>query len=379
MNRKSIRLALGALVASVGLVAISHAKDIVVGQSTALSGTLATSGNPMRIGAQACFDMVNASGGIRGQKIRFISKDDQYQVDTTVSNVKELTDRDEAVVLVGGSGTANNEALLNEKVLANANIAMVGPRTGSVSLRQPFNPYMFHVRAGYGQEVNKAVDYFKTINVKKIAIVYQNDAFGNDGLAAAKLALRRADLEPTSIATYARNSTDVDEAVRDTLAGVPQAVLLLTTTDPTAAFIKRFRSAGGVARLMALSVNDGGSIVRQIGPEMAYGLTITTVFPSHSRVDYPIVKEFRQALQHFGPGDAHASQVSFEGYLVARVIVEALKGAGENPTRAQVMRNMESLGHRDMGGFWVNFGPNTRTGSNYVDISFVDKNGSLLR
>ncbi len=379
MSLQTKHIAFFALVPVLCCTPTADAKDIVVGQSTALSGALSTSGIPMRLGAQAYFDWVNASGGVNGQKIRFVSKDDQYQVDETVRNVRELVERDAAVVLVGGSGTANNEALLNEKVLANSNIAMVGPRTGSASLRQPFNPYIFHMRASYAQEVDKAIGYFMTINAKKIGIVYQDDAFGKDGLLAAKLALKHIGAEPSMVARYERNSTHVEDAVKSVMADKPQAVLLLTTTAPTAAFVKLYRNAGGTAHLMALSVNDADAIVKLIGLEVAHGLTITTVFPSLSRIDYPIVKEFQQALNRFGPPGAQASQVSFEGYLVARVIVEALKNSGENPTRAQVLRSLGTLGSKDFGGFRVDFGPNMRAGSNYVDISFIGRNGNLLR
>jgi len=364
---------------SAGCSVSATAKDIVVGQSTALTGTLASSGEPMRLGAQVYFDMVNAGGGIQGQSIRFISKDDRYKVSDTVRNVADLIEKDQAIVLLGGSGTANNEALLKQKLLANAHIALVGPRTGGNGLREPFNPYMFHIRASYADEVNKAIEHFATVGLKRIGIVYQNDAFGTEGLAAAEAALKRHAMEPYFQATYERNSTKVESAVKTALATTPQAILLLTTSSATAEFTKLFHGAGGSAQLIALSVNNADSIIKEIGVNAAHGLAIITVFPSPTRADFGVVKEYQSALKKFGPKDAQLSIVSLEGFIVAKVIVEALRRSGPNPTRETVLKSLEKLNNTDIGGFWVDFGPTVRAGSHYVDISIIDRNGMVLR
>lgn len=357
----------------------AHAGEIVIGQSTALSGVLASSGEPMRLGAQLCFDMVNASGGINGRKIRFISKDDEYKVERTVANVVELTEKEGAVVLLGGSGTTNNEALLQQGVLQKAGIALVGPRTGGSSLREPFNPWLFHVRASYAEEVGAALRHFTSVGFRSIGFVYQDDSFGKDGLAAGLAALARAGIEPAFTATYERNSTRVGPAVEAALAARAQAILLLTTTAPTAEFARLYREAGGNAQLLALSINDAQSIMQRIGVRAAHGLAFTTVFPSPSRTDFGIVKEYHAALRKFGPAGAQASVVSLEGYIVAKVIVEALRRAGPQATRESVMKSLETLKDADLGGFWVSYGARQRAGSHYVDISIINKNGLLLR
>ncbi|HEY8101660.1 MAG TPA: ABC transporter substrate-binding protein [Burkholderiaceae bacterium] len=357
---------------------IAQAKDIVVGQSTALTGVLASSGVPMRLGAQVYFDMVNAAGGVNGNHIRFISLDDAYKVDQTIKNVNALIDKD-VVALVGGTGTSNNEALLREKILANANLAVVGPRTGASSLRVPYTPYFFHLRVSYAQEVNKAIEHYVSIGFKKIGIVYQDDAFGTDALAAAKFALKQAGIEPAFLSTYERNTTKVEASVKIALAAQTQAILLLTTGGPTAAFVKLFREAGGSSQLMALSINDPNSIIQSIGIKNAHGLSITTVFPSPTRYDYPVIKEYQTTLKKFGPAEAQPTLASLEGYLAAKVLVEGLKKAGANPTREKVLQALEGLSNKDLGGFRVNFGPNIRAGSNYVDISIISKNGAVLR
>jgi ABC-type branched-subunit amino acid transport system substrate-binding protein len=378
MKKQLIGKLLVAVVA-VAVMAVTYSKDIVVGQSVDLTGPLSSAGIPMRMGAQICFDMVNAAGGVNGQKIRFVTRDDNYKVAQTLSNVRDLISKEDIVVLVGESGTANNEALLKEKVLENASLAVVGPRTGATSLRQPYNPYLFHLRASYAQEIDKAVEYYTSVGSKKIGIVYQNDAFGADVLTAAKAALKRVGVEPAFLATYERDSIKLEPAVKEALGASPQAILLLTTVAPAATFVKLYREAGGAAQLMTLSINDPDTIIKSVGIQHARGLTTTTVFPTPSRDDYPIVKEYHAALKKYGPADAQPNLSSFEGFLAGKVIVEALKKAGPNPTREKVMQSLETFSNADLGGFRMNFGPKSRSGSSYVDISIISKDGRVLR
>jgi branched-chain amino acid transport system substrate-binding protein len=363
---------------TLAIVSAVHAKDIVVGQSTALTGTLASSGEPMRLGAQVAFDAVNAAGGVNGRHVRFISKDDKYKIEETVRLVKELAEKEDAIVFVGGSGTANHEELLKKKILQEANVAMIGPRTGGAALRDPFNPYMFHIRASFAEEVEKAIVYFRTIGFQKIGVVYQDDALGKDGLTAAKKVLLREKLEPAFLATFERGTLNVEPAVKAAVAAGAQAIILVTTTAPTSAFVKLFHEGGGTAQLMALSIVDAEAVIKSIGLKYAHGLAITTVFPSQSRTEIPIIKDYQADLKKFAP-NAQPSIVSLEGYVAARVIIEALKKAGPNPTREKVMHSLETLTKTEIGGFRINFGPKSRVGSTYVDISMINKNGQVIR
>lgn len=376
--KKEVISCIAIVVGTLAIVSAVHAKDIIVGQSTALTGTLASSGEPMRLGAQVAFDAVNAAGGVNGSHIRFISKDDKYKIDETLRLVKELAEKDGAVVFVGGSGTANHEELLKKRVLAAADVAMIGPRTGGAALREPFNPYMFHIRASFAEEVEKAIVYFRTIGFQKIGVVYQDDALGEDGLASARKVLLREKLEPAFLATFERGTLKVEPTVKTALAAEAQAIILVTTTAPTSAFVKLFREAGGTAQLMALSIVDAETVIKSIGIKNAHGLAITTVFPSYTRTEIPIIKDYQVDLKKFAP-NAQPSLVSLEGYVAARVIIEALKKAGPNPTREKVMNSLETLTKTDIGGFRINYGPKSRVGSNYVDISMINKNGQVIR
>ena len=128
------------------------AAELVVAQIAPLSGVLASTGKQMVLGGQIYFDSVNAKGDVHGARIKHVVLDDSYKVDETVRLTQEVLGRGDVVALFGFAGTANVGKLLSDGVLDAGGIALVAPYTGGEVLRSPFNPWIFHVRAGYADE-----------------------------------------------------------------------------------------------------------------------------------------------------------------------------------------------------------------------------------
>ncbi len=205
----------------------SAQETITIAQVAPLSGVLASTGAQMVLGGKVYFDAVNDAGGVHGAKIRTLVMDDGYKVDETLRLTKELVAKPEVVALFGYAGTANIGKLLEEKVLADAGIALVAPYTGGELLRKPFNPWIFHVRAGYADEAEHMVKQLNTQGLTRIAVLYQNDAFGKAGLAGVESALQRRGQKLVASGGYERNTTDVDAAVKVIRGAAPQAVIMV--------------------------------------------------------------------------------------------------------------------------------------------------------
>lgn len=176
----------GLLIAAFACISPSVASEIVVGQVAPLTGLLAPTGNHIRAGAQIYFDAVNASGGINGQKIKLVSKDDGYKVPDTIKQAKALIEETQPVALFGFVGTGNVEAVLKEKILDDNGIPLVMIRTGATSLAKSGNPWMFITRASYAGEIGKIFQLYSATGYKNYGIFYQDDPFGQDGLASAE-------------------------------------------------------------------------------------------------------------------------------------------------------------------------------------------------
>lgn len=356
----------------------ARAAEIVVGQVAPLSGVLASTGQQMVLGGKIYFDWVNAQGGVNGATIRQEVMDDGYKVPDTVRLTRELLAKPEVVALYGFAGTANITELLTEGVLEQGGAALVAPYTGGESLRTPFTPWIFHVRAGYADEAEHMVRQLTTLHMNRVAVMYQNDGFGKAGLAGVEAALARRHLELVAAAPYERNTDEVDEAVKTILAANVHAVIMVAINKPAAAFVKRYREAGGGAQLFSISVVNPAEIVKLAGQKNARGLGISQVVPYPYTPMLPAVREFQDLLQKYAPG-AQVNYTNFEEFLGAKVLVEGLRRAGPAPTRAKVIKALESLQNYDLGGITLSYSPTNRAGSRFVEVTVIGSDGRLMK
>ena len=367
-----------ALAATVWVVPAAQAQEVVIGQVAPLSGVLASTGAQMVLGGRIYFDHVNSKGGVHGAKIRQLVADDGYKVDETVRLTQEMLARPDLVALYGFAGTANVGRLLADGVLEQGGAALVAPYTGGEPLRSPFNPWIYHVRAGYADEAEHMVQQVTTLGMRRVAVMYQDDGFGKAGLVGVEAALAKRGLKLAVAAGYERNTDRVDEAVTKIKASDAQAIIMISINKPTAAFIKRYRESGGGAQLYNISVVDPAELVKLAGIKNAHGLGISQVVPYPYMPNLPVIREYQTLLAKHAPGE-HVNYTSFEQFLGAKVLVEALRRAGPKPTRAKVARALETMGAYDLGGITVNYSPENRVGSRYVEVTVIGSTGKLLK
>jgi branched-chain amino acid transport system substrate-binding protein len=354
------------------------AADIVISQLAPLTGVLASTGKQMVLGGQIYFSHINDTGGVHGQKIRVLVGDDGYKVDETVRLTREALANPEVVALYGFAGTSNVGKLLTDGVLDQGGAALVAPYTGGEPLRSPFNPWIFHVRAGYADETEHMVQQVTTLGMTRIAVMYQDDGFGKAGLEGVQKALAKRKLTLSVAAPYERNTDRVEEAVKQVKASDAQAVIMISVNKSTSAFIKRYREAGGGAQLYNISVVDPAEIVRLAGLKNAHGLGVSQVVPYPFMASLPVVREYQTLLKKYAPNEL-VNYTSFEQFLGAKVLVEGLRRAGPKPTRAKVVKALESMGNFDLGGTSVGYSAENRVGSRYVEVTVIGSSGKLMK
>ena len=367
-----------AALALCSLGGLALAAELVIGQVAPLSGVLASTGHQMVVGGQIYFDAINAQGGIHGAKIRHLVVDDGYKVPETVRLTREMLARPEVVALFGFAGTANVTQLLTDGVLDAGGAALVAPYTGGESLRNPFNPWIFHVRAGYADEAEHMVQQLTTLGMNRIAVMYQDDGFGKAGLLGVTNALDKRKLKLAASAGYERNTDKVEEAVKKIKASDAQAIIMVSVNKSTAAFMKLYRESGGGAQMYNISVVDPAELVKLAGLKNAHGLGISQVVPYPYMASMPVVREYQSLLKKYAPKEL-VNYTSFEEFVGAKVLVEALRRAGPNPTRAKVVKALESMDSYDTGGITVGYSAGNRIGSRYVEVTVIGSTGKLLR
>ena len=195
-------------------VGLTFAAELVIGQVAPLSGVLASTRHQMVVGGKIYFDAINAQGVIHGALIKQLVVDGGYKVEETSRLTRELLARPEVLALFGFAGTANVSKLLQDGILDLGGAGLVAPYTGGKALRTPFNPWIFHVRAGYADEAEHMVQQLTTLGMNRIAVMYQYDGFGKAGLLGVTNALAKRDLKLAVAAGYERNTDKVDDAVK---------------------------------------------------------------------------------------------------------------------------------------------------------------------
>lgn len=347
--------------------------DITIAQVAPFSGPLANTGKAYRAGAQIYFDSINAVGGIQGEQIRFISQDDGYKPEETVRLIQETIQKEHPLAFIGTVGTTNVENVLKSKVLEQAETPLVGIRTGAKPVLEQLPPYIFSTRASYAAEIQEIT---KQLWVKRVAVFYQNDRFGQDGLAAAETALKKRDIELVAKGAYERNTINVEQAVQTIASASPEAIILISNTAATAEFIKGIRTKRITPVIVSLSVTDGPQVSKLIGSAMTHGLTISQVVPN-PHANSPHGMELAAAYKQFPPKDSELNHTVGEGYAAAKVLVEAIRRAGTNPTPKKIRDALASIQKFDAYGVPINFSSASHVGSNFVALTIMDGNGKI--
>lgn len=373
---KTIRL-IGLLAALLG--AGNALAELVVAQVAPYSGPLAPTGKGLRAGAKLYFDAQNAAGGINSQKIRLVSADDGYDAETTRRLVEETARTQRPLAFLGIVGTGNVEILLKDDLLGRLGIPLVGARSGARSLSAPPAPWLFLTRASYAYEISRIVELYLPLGYRRVAAFYQNDAFGRDGLLSLENAVKKGGGELVARAGYEKNTTQVEAAVRTIAAAAPQLVVMISNTAASAEFVRQFRATGVPSQLATLSVTDGAQVVEKSGPAAAHGLAISQVVPDPNDSSLALIREIRERAKKFPPADAPLNHTFIEGYLAAKVLGEAIRRAGNEPTPKKLRDALEALTGYDAGGIAIDFSADDHVGSRYSDITILNRDGRLLR
>ena len=247
---------------------------------------------------------------------------------------------------------------------------------GAMLLHQPVNPWVFNVRATYQKEAERAVRHLSLIGVDRVVLLQSNDAFGDDGAAGALKGFAAVNKKPLLHEKYDRAKPDFAPLVPKIVQADAQAVIFVGAgthvVDGTAAL----RKAGSGAQIVTLSNNAASGFVKSLG-DNARGMVVSQVFPAERSMSSPIVKELTDLL--VGKGKGEITPAMLEGYAAAKVLVEALKRAGKDPTRERIKTALETFKRVDIGGLEISYSPTDHTGLEYSDLSIIGHDGKFRR
>jgi ABC-type branched-subunit amino acid transport system substrate-binding protein len=350
------------------------ADKIVFGQAAALDGAASALGQGMKIGLEAAFAEINKAGGVKGRKLELKSVDDGYEPTKSIEAVKKLLEEDKVFALIGAVGTPT--AAATQPIATAAGAPFIGAFTGAEFLREPHKPLVMNIRASYFQETEAMVERVtKDLGATRIAIMYQDDAFGQAGLAGVKKALEKRQMQLAGEGTFERNTVAVKAALLSIKKAEPQAVIMISPYKPAAEFIKLAKQIKLDATFVNISFVGSDALAKELGAAGA-GVVITQVVPFPKDAAIPVVGRYQASLKASAP-DAQPGFVSLEGYLVGRAIAAAIEKVDGDLTRQAMIDAVQKAGSLDLGGFKLSYSPTSNRGSNEVFLTVIQADGSF--
>jgi ABC-type branched-subunit amino acid transport system substrate-binding protein len=375
----------GAVIASGLLVGVhgAHAQELLVGQvASQTSPVTAANAKGMATGMQAYFASVNDKGGVAGRPVKLITKDDNLVPAKMVDITKEFVADKNVLALAGYINTGGLTALVKDNLVGDSGIAMISPLQGDKAIVGA--PNFFPFRSGYSDEVTALVKEAKSTHKQKVAIVYWNVTFGPEMVKLAQDLSKEIGLNvSTAVEIDAKDQAKFDSEVKQAANAVikqaPDAIIMLISGRYAQEFIKQIRnSPAQSAQLYAMSIVPAGDVVKTVGVEKARGVVIAQAVPYPFAPGRPLVSEYQKIMKQYAPNEPFSFS-TLEGFVTAKITVEALKRAGPAPTREKVLRALSSMGELNLGDVYVNYSPAARRGWGRIDLTIINAEGRLVR
>lgn len=369
------RLRLPAAVALAALGGAAHAEpgvsaaEILLGCTLDLSGPLANEGRSIVRATEATVRDINAHGGVHGRRLRFEFLDDGYDPQRSADNARRFLQMP-VFALCSCIGTANNLAIL--PLLRKELVPLYGP---NMAVRPKGLRNVFHFRASFGDEAVKLVGHADAVGVRRIALAYQDNPFGRAVLERAAAELERRRIAPAALVPLAPGGEDLPKALAALLAAAPTTVVVLAAGAPLFGLVKALRPRQRGIQVSTLSVLPARALAA-LGDD-AIGLTLSQVVPHPWSSPLPIVRDFRAMARQAGIADYGYSDL--ESYASLHLLAEGLRRAGRSPTRQRFIAALENMNDYDLGGIPIDFSGDPRTASRFVELTYVDRNGKLIR
>ncbi|HJV85202.1 MAG TPA: ABC transporter substrate-binding protein [Noviherbaspirillum sp.] len=366
-----------AAMAACAVVGLATAGEVRIASVTGLTGPNAATSKDGATIFNGYLAMVNDKGGINGNTLKAIVKDDQYDPAKTAAMVAEAVLKDNVVGLVNAVGTVNTVAIMKTGILNKSRVPLVGVFSGADIVRGPGSEQIFHTRASYTDEIKKIARLVSTLGLKRIALLYQDDAFGASINQSIGQAAQAYGFEVINKTSYKAGETDFTSQARQIIESRPQAILLMALPEAVMHFMKVYNAPVGASQIYTLSYVPAKMLAQVAGEKHVRGVGISQVIPNPDSTTLPLAKDFQTFLKSkYGKG-VQSTPTNFEVYLNARLMVEAVRMAGPHPTPEKVTKALTSMNGYMLAGYPISFSETNRVGSHYLDIGVVGLGGRL--
>jgi ABC-type branched-subunit amino acid transport system substrate-binding protein len=348
-------------------------RQILIGQTITLQGGQNEYGVAVLEGVKAHLDQVNRQGGVLGRQLVIKVLDDDNKSGQAEANARQLVTQDKVFLLFGSIEGGPSTAVM--KAALDLNVPFFGPMAGSPTLRTPHQPGVFPVRAEHKAEFRALLAHARSLGVQRVAFLRADSETGQQHLDNVTRLTQELDLKLVADLPFKSDVTDagIDALVAQLARSQAQMVFNHGGIGVYEKLIRKARAQG--LNTHFYGVNSGSTQLAKHLAELAHGMIFAQVMPSPWERKTAVTRAYQEAFTR-----AHAvkpfSYGSLEGYVTARALVEALKLAGPNPTRAGFVAGLRNSS-LNIEGLRVHYGDTAHAGLSLVDLSIVTREGSF--
>lgn len=347
---------------------------IQIGQSISLQGGRNAYGAEVQAGIGANFEEVNRSGGVAGRRLVLRSLDDEADAAKAEANARRLV-QEGVFILFGSVEGGPSTAVM--KVAIEGRLPFFGPIAGPPGLRRPHQPLVFPVRAEHREEFRALIAHGKSLGLKKVALFHADTAVGREHLANVERLAGEAGMAFGGGVPF---KGDISDAQLDAAAAAlrAQQVDLVINHGSAAIYERLIRRARAAGSTMAFwGVNSGSAtLAAALGP-LAQGMVFSQVVPNPRVGKSPLVRRFQAALKQYAPAAPH-TYGALEGYMTATALVAVLRATGPRLSRAGLLTTLARF-DADLGGVSLHYRSGEHTGSSFVDLALVGRDGRFVQ
>jgi branched-chain amino acid transport system substrate-binding protein len=308
----------------------------LLAQSLPLKGPSGHIGERFALGIDTVLRELNDRGGIAGRPVKVWRIDDGYEPENTLRNTRLFAAEPDVLALFGFFGTPTSKAAL--PIAKTAGLTLVAPLTGASALREQGQTGVLHFRASYAEEARRIVNHLVNDGFVRIAVAYQNDAYGKDVLASTVEALKKHNLSAVSTAALPRNSIETTQAADTIIKSKPDALIVISLSKTMASLVNNLHRNSSRPQLMTISPTGTKALFRDLPQAAAFGVGVTQVVPFPWDARHPDVASYQRLLRHQQQdGEVDFDFYSLEGFMAAQWLVEAMESIAPDITRDRLV------------------------------------------
>ena len=294
---------------------------IPVGQFGSLTGAQATFGESSDKGVQLALEEINGSGGVLGQQIRLITRDNQSKPGETSTTVRELITRDKVVALIGE--VASGRSLEAAPIAQRSGIPMISPSSTSEKVTEA-GDHIFRVCFIDPFQGKVCAKFARGLGVTKAAILTDVSKDYSLGLTKSfRTEFAKGGGVITGEQSYSGGDKDFSAQLTAIKAGNPQVIFLPAYYTEAPLIIRQARQLGIMVPFIGGDGWDSPELVA-VGGDSVEGCYFSNHFSNQSTD--PKVTSFVTAYRKKYGSDPDA--ISALGYDALLILADAMKRAG---------------------------------------------------